>query len=64
MSASKGCGQVGLRRNKPAIRNALSRNPQNAGLLSFRKQDISPGTPTETKKPDLIEVGLSRFMGA
>jgi hypothetical protein len=36
----------------------------NAGLLSFQNWDISSGTSTETKKPDLYEAGLFRFMGA
>jgi hypothetical protein len=64
LSASNGCGQVSLRRNKPAITNALSRNTNNAGLLSFRKQDISQAPMQATKKPDLNEAGLFCCMGA
>jgi hypothetical protein len=37
LSLPAGGEQVSLRRNKPAMGNALSRNEKNAGLLSFRK---------------------------
>ena len=62
LPASKGCGQVSLRRNKPTKRNALTRESNECRLVVVPKIGHGQGQDTKSKSPDRL-AGAFAFCG-